>query len=190
MLIKTVVVGPLGTNCYIVADKPGSAAFVIDPGEDALDIMDALDEDDLTIEKILITHGHFDHIQAAGDLKKARGGDILAHPADGFPGADGDIAEGDVLAIDGVKLTVMETPGHSLGSCSFMGDRMLFCGDLLFQGSVGRTDFEGGSMDELMNSLARLKKLPNETIVYPGHGPRTTIGAEKESNPFLLMGRS
>lgn len=189
MLIKTVVVGPLATNCYIVADGPGAEAFVIDSGDDALDILDALEEDDLSVGKILITHAHFDHINAAGDLKKARGGMIYAHSADSMPGADEEIAEGDELAAGGVKFTVMHTPGHSLGSCTFAGPNMIFCGDLLFEGSVGRTDFPGGSTEELMNSLARIKRLPNETIVYPGHGPRTTIGNEKASNPFLLMGR-
>lgn len=188
MLIKTVVVGPLATNCYIVAEKPGRDAFVIDPGEDALDIMDSLDEDDLTVGKILITHGHFDHIQGAWDLRKTRGGVILAHPGDKVEAINGEIAEGDELEVGGITLKVMHTPGHSLGSCTFAADNAIFCGDLLFEGSVGRTDFPGGSMEELMNSLARIKRLPNTMAVYPGHGPKTTIGNEKASNPFLLMG--
>lgn len=185
MLIKTIVVGPLATNCYIVADKPGGPAFVIDPGEDALDIMESLDEDDLTVGSILLTHGHFDHIQAAGELKKARGGMILAHKGDALDFADAEFSEGDTLEAGGLKLTVMHTPGHSLGSSTFIGQNEIFCGDLLFEGSVGRTDFPGGSTEELMNSLARLKRLPDGTAVYPGHGPKTFIGVEKRSNPFL-----
>ena len=188
MQIKTVVVGPLGTNCYIVSGDAGGEAFVIDPGEDALDIIDALDEDNLDVAAIVLTHGHFDHIQAAGDLKKAKGGDIYAHPADAVPGTDEPLIDGQMLTAGEVTLTVISTPGHSRGSCSLVGEGAVFCGDLLFRDSVGRTDFAGGSMPELLKSLERLKELPDETVVFPGHGPETTIGREKMMNPFMSMG--
>jgi len=187
MIIKTVVVGSLATNCYIVARKAGGNAFVIDPGEDALDIMDALDEDDLKVGKILVTHGHFDHTQGAWDLKKARGGEIYAHPGDELPGVDRDLEEGMELDVDGVLLKVLHTPGHSPGSISFVGKKEIFSGDLIFQGSVGRTDFPGGSVDRLMESLDLLRGFSDYMNVYPGHGPKTTIGEEKASNPYMLI---
>jgi hydroxyacylglutathione hydrolase len=188
MKVKTVVVGPLGTNCYVVTGDAGGEAIVIDPGEDALDIIDVLNNDNLDVAAIVLTHGHFDHIQAAGDLKKAKGGDIYADPADAVPGADKQLAEGQEFVAGGAKLTVLKTPGHSRGSCSLVGEGAVFCGDLLFRDSVGRTDFEGGSMEELLKSLDRLKELPDDTVVFPGHGPNTTIGREKTMNPYMSMG--
>lgn len=190
MKIKTVVVGPLGTNCYIITGDEAGEALVIDPGDDALDIIDALNEDNLEVSAIVLTHGHFDHIQAAGDIKKSKGGRIFAHPADQVPGTDEPLAEGDELTAGGAVLRVILTPGHSRGSCSLIGDGAVFCGDLLFRDSVGRTDFEGGSMAELLRSLDKLKELPDETVVFPGHGPETTIGREKMMNPFMSMGAS
>jgi glyoxylase-like metal-dependent hydrolase (beta-lactamase superfamily II) len=187
LILKTVVVGPLATNCYILARDSGGPAFVIDPGEDVLDIIDALDEDNLKVGRILITHGHFDHTQAAWDLKKARGGDILSHTGDGLPGTDGELKDGQQLELNGVVLTVWYTPGHSKGSVSLVGKKEVFCGDLLFQGSVGRTDFEGGSVDELMASLDRLRELADTTAVFPGHGPATNIGVERATNPYMLL---
>lgn len=185
MKVETVVVGPLGTNCYIVTGDAGGEAIVIDPGDDAPAIIEALQRDKLGVKAIVLTHGHFDHIQAAGSLKKSKGGDIYAHPADQVPGSDRPLDEGLEFQAGGAVLRTICTPGHSQGSCSLVGDGAVFCGDLLFRDSVGRTDFEGGSMPELMRSLDRLKKLPDETIVFPGHGPDTTIGREKLMNPFM-----
>ncbi len=190
MEVKTVVVGPLGTNCYIVSGEGGGDSFVIDPGDDALDIIEALSKDKLTVRTIILTHGHFDHIQAAGAVKKATGAEVYAHPADQVPGVDKPLSDGLELVAGGETLLVMTTPGHSRGSCSLVGDGAVFCGDLLFRDSVGRTDFEGGSMPELLRSLERLKELPNETTVFPGHGPSTTIGREKMMNPFMQRGMS
>ncbi len=188
MKVKTVVVGPLGTNCYIVSGDAGGTAMVIDPGEDPLDIIDALEENKLKVKAIVLTHGHFDHIQAAGAVKKATGADVYAQPADHVPGTDKPLTDGLKLTVGGEEFRVITTPGHSQGSCSLVGEGAVFCGDLLFRDSVGRTDFEGGSMPELLASLERLKELPDDTIVFPGHGPDTTIGREKMMNPFMTRG--
>jgi hydroxyacylglutathione hydrolase len=187
MIIKTVVVGPLGTNCYIVAAHSGGKAMVIDPGEDASNIAAALDKDNLKLAYIVTTHAHFDHIQAAKELKQAKGGEIYGHPADGLPFADKELKDGMEFELDGLKLKIIHTPGHSAGSCSILVDGALFGGDLLFAGSVGRTDFPGGSYEALLDSLDKLRPLPVETRVYPGHGPATTLGIEIESNPYFQM---
>jgi hydroxyacylglutathione hydrolase len=159
--------------------------MVIDPGEDAQEIAAALDEDSLKLSFIVTTHAHFDHIQGAKELQQTKGGEIYGHPADGLPFADKELAEGMEFDLDGLKLTVIHTPGHSAGSCSILADGAIFGGDLLFEGSVGRTDFPGGSYEELLDSLDKLRPLPPETIVYPGHGPATTLGREIEINPFF-----
>ncbi|MFH1736900.1 MAG: MBL fold metallo-hydrolase [Actinomycetota bacterium] len=187
MIVKVVVVGTLATNCYIVAAEKGGHAMVVDPGEDAPAIMAALDEDDLKIDRIVVTHGHFDHTQGAWDLKKARGGEIYAHPAEDLPGTDRELADGQEFDIDGLHIKVIQTPGHSRGSCALIADGAVFSGDLLFTGGVGRTDFPGGSTEELLNSLDKLRTFPDNTVVYPGHGPATTIGEEKANNPFMLI---
>lgn len=189
MIVKTVVVGPLATNCYVVAGRPGGTAMVIDPGEDAADIAAALDEDALKLGFIVTTHAHFDHIQGARELKQAKGGEIYGHPADGLPFADKELAEGMEFNLDGLKLKVIHTPGHSTGSCSILTDGAIFGGDLLFEGSVGRTDFPGGSQEQLLESLDKLRPMPEETIIYPGHGPATTLKQEIEFNPFFQMRR-
>lgn len=188
MLVKTIVVGSLATNCYLVAAKKGGNALVIDPGEDAPEIIKALDEDKLKVSAILLTHGHFDHTQGSWDLKEQKGGEIYCHPAESLPGTDHPLAEGQEFDVDGLRFKVMLTPGHSRGSCAFVTDEAIFSGDLIFDGGVGRTDFPGGSVDDLMKSLEKLKKLPDETKVYPGHGPSSTVGQQKEENPFMRLG--
>ena len=187
MIVKTVVVGTLATNCYIVAAKKGGRALVIDPGDDAPAIMTALDEDKLKVDRIVVTHGHFDHTQGAWELKKDRGGEIYAHPAEDLPGTDHELADGQQFDIDGLHIKVIQTPGHSRGSCTLIADGAVFSGDLLFVGGVGRTDFPGGSTEDLLNSLDKLRTFSDNTVVYPGHGPATTIGEEKASNPFMLI---
>lgn len=187
MIVKTVVVGPLETNCYIIADQAGGEAMVIDPGEDAGKIITALDDDRLKVAFIITTHAHFDHIQGAKELKEAKGGQIYTHPAECLPFADMELAEGMEFDLAGLSLKVIETPGHSAGSCSILVDGVIFSGDLLFAGGVGRTDFPGGSVDELLDSLDKLRTMPDETVVYPGHGPATTLKREKETNPFFKI---
>lgn len=185
MIIKTVVVGPLATNCYIVAAQKDGKAMVIDPGEDAPEILDALEADGLKAVYIVTTHAHFDHIQAVRELKAATGAEVFGHPADGLPFADSELVDGMEFFFDGLTLKVIHTPGHSPGSCSLLTEGALFSGDLLFEGSVGRTDFPGGSYDQLLDSLDKIRPLPGSTVVYPGHGPATTMGREVEFNPFF-----
>ncbi len=187
MIVKTIVVGPLETNCYIVAARKGGNAMVIDPGEDAGKIISALEEDRLKLAYIFVTHAHFDHIQAAKELKQAKGGAIYANPAECLPFADEELAGGMKFDIDGVSLEIIDTPGHSAGGCSVLADGAIFSGDLLFEGAVGRTDFPGGSVDQLLDSLDKLRTLPEETIVYPGHGPSTPLGREIKNNPFFQV---
>jgi glyoxylase-like metal-dependent hydrolase (beta-lactamase superfamily II) len=185
VLLKVVVVGPLATNCYIVAGQQNSKAMIIDPGEDAPEIIDALEADGLKAVYIVTTHAHFDHIQAVREVKKATGAEIFGHPADGLPYADKELTDGMEFFLDGLTFKVIHTPGHSAGSCSLLTDGALFSGDLLFEGSVGRTDFPGGSYDALLDSLDKLRPLPEDTVVYPGHGPATTLKREIEFNPFF-----
>jgi hydroxyacylglutathione hydrolase len=190
MIVKTIVVGPLQTNCYIVAGEPGGKAMVIDPGEDAKDIVAALDEGNFKLAYIVTTHAHFDHIQAAQELKQTKGGEIYGHPAEVLPFADKELVEGMEFDLDGLTLRVIHTPGHSAGSCSIKTDGAIFSGDLLFESAIGRTDFPGGSVDQILDSLDKLRKMPDETIVYPGHGPATKIGQEKKANPFFQIRKS
>lgn len=184
MLVKKLVVGPLWTNCYIVASERGGEAAVIDPGDDAHAILEALAQDDLKVKYIVNTHGHFDHTDGNSDLKAATGAKLAASKTEKDE-ADVPLAEGQVLEVDGVELKVLETPGHTKGSISLLTHDRLFAGDLLFAGSIGRTDMPGGSVKQMMESLRKVSGLPGQTIVYPGHGPQTTIKAEKETNPFL-----
>lgn len=184
MILKKLVVGPLWTNCYILASRAGGEAAVIDPGDDARAIIDALNQDDLKVRYIINTHAHFDHIEANEDLKKETGAKVASHPKENSQ-PDISLEEGQLLELEDVKIKVMETPGHSEGSISLLVNDKLFSGDLLFSGSVGRTDLPGGSVDALRNSLRKLASLPDNTVVYPGHGPQTTLKKEKESNPYF-----
>lgn len=204
-MMKTLVVGPLDVNCYIVWE--GDSAFVIDPGGDADLIARELKKEGLSVAYIINTHGHFDHVGGDADMK-ALGGVLAIHPEDApllEEAPDHGILYGvkvpkqsapDEFLKDGMKLTsgsitleVLHTPGHSRGGVCFFdrknGD--LFTGDTLFAGSVGRTDFEGGSFDELMDSIkTKILPLGDSVRVHPGHGPSSTIGREKKVNPFIL----
>lgn len=202
MRVVTLPVGGLQTNCYIVVHN--SDACVIDPGADANGIMAALAEEGVTPSRILLTHGHADHVAAAAALKRLTGAAIAAHPADGFLlGAtengiarmlglteaivpDVALADSAIVLAGGVEFTVLATPGHTPGSCCFYSakEQVLFSGDTLFRGSIGRSDLPGGDQRTLQRSLSRLKQLPAEVEVYPGHGPGTTIGRERMSNRY------
>jgi len=201
--VTAMPLGPLDTNCYVVhSDRE---AMVIDPGGDADEILSFLESEKLALSGILNTHLHFDHIQGNADLVAATGVTILASPKDGYLletelGGGGMMGfprtpafsfialdEGD-LPLLGTTCRVLATPGHSPGSLSFYFAELgaVFVGDLLFYRSVGRTDFPGSSERELMRSVrTKIFTLPENTLVYPGHGPETTVGQERLNNPFF-----
>lgn len=203
--VEPLIVGPLFSNCYIVWDEDTKQGVVIDPGDDAGDIMDTIKRLGIKIEYILATHGHFDHVGAVAPLRKELNVDFLAHEDDFFFIEDGEnaarrwgidieqppkpdrfIKDGDKIKVGKFELEVLYTPGHSPGGVCFLYDKMVFGGDTLFQGSIGRTDFRKGSFEDLSKSIKnRLYILPDDTIVYTGHGPVTTIGDEKRYNAFV-----
>jgi glyoxylase-like metal-dependent hydrolase (beta-lactamase superfamily II) len=211
MIIKMLTVGALYTNCYIVGCAETREALIMDPGFDreveAQRILREVDQRDLEVRYIVNTHGHPDHTSGNGVIKKATGAPILIHEYDapmlteagkslarlfglrtGPPPADRMLHDGDAIQIGGVTLKVLHTPGHSKGSISLLGDDVVFTGDTLFAGSIGRYDLPGGSFQEIMRSIKnRLARLPDHVKVYPGHGPASTMGEEKRNNPFLLM---
>ncbi len=199
-------VGPLRSNSYIVYDDGTREAVVIDAGDDAWLILETLQERRLKLNAVYATHGHFDHVMAVDDLKQALKIPFYIHRLDlevlsmaremtrrflGIdvgdpPSPDGYLEDGQTIQVGGETLRVIHTPGHSPGSVCFYGGGMLFSGDLLFMGSVGRTDAPGGSAEQLTHSiLEKVFKLPDDVKVYPGHGPETTIGWEKKHNPFV-----
>ncbi|MFO7840461.1 MAG: MBL fold metallo-hydrolase [Desulfosalsimonadaceae bacterium] len=207
MIIKTLAVGPIMANCYIIGCENSKQAAVVDPGDEADKILTALSREGLTVKYILNTHGHFDHVGANRRMKEVTGAELLIHSADApmldmvpqaaasfglsaesSPRPDRTIAEGDAVAFGDITLRVLHTPGHSPGGVSFHCDGAVFVGDTLFAGSIGRTDFEGGNFNTLIASIKnKLLPLGDDVTVYTGHGPATTIGEEKRRNPFLQM---
>ncbi len=207
MIFRHLVVGPLACNCYIVGDETTKQGMVIDPGAEGRAILRAVSELGLSIKLIVVTHAHFDHVGAVPAVKEATGAELAIHEADAsmrlgpFARMMASISggsfsrvsqperllrDGDVIEIDSLRFTVLHTPGHSLGGISLYGHGMVFTGDTLFNYGVGRSDFPGCSHRQLIDSIKRkLMSLPDDTIVYPGHGPPTTIGEEKRGNPFL-----
>jgi glyoxylase-like metal-dependent hydrolase (beta-lactamase superfamily II) len=204
MIIKRLAVGQLETNAYVIGDEGTKLGVVIDPGDEGDRIMDVVKGNNLEINAIVCTHSHFDHIGAAGDIRKETGAKILLHKDDlegyglakeqasfwGFdiedlPQPDDYIDEGDTLQVGSLSFKILHTPGHSPGGISLYGEGIVLTGDTIFQGSVGRTDFPGGSIEQLKESFRRLLALPRETKVYSGHGPETTIGREKKENFFV-----
>lgn len=204
MIIKRLSVGPLETNAYIVGDEETKKAIVVDPGDEPDRILDEVKSDGLNVESVICTHAHFDHIGAAGDIKKETGAKILLHKNDleaydlakdqaafwGFsidelPRPDEFVDEGDEIKVGNLSFKVLHTPGHSKGGICLEGEGIIITGDTIFQGSVGRTDFPGGSIDELKKSFKRIIDLPEETRIYCGHGPETTVGSERKFNFFV-----
>ncbi len=201
MIIKTLPVGQLESNCYIIADEDTLKAIVIDPGDEPDRIIEDLDG--LTVEHIVLTHAHFDHAGAVGEIKNATGAKIVIHENEkehyagikdqgafwGFnlsdlPEPDTFVKDGDEIVLGSFAFTVIHTPGHTPGGICLYLPEVVITGDTLFRGSVGRTDFPGGSIAELKNSFKRLMTLPDDTQVLPGHGPASTIGHEKSMNMF------
>lgn len=203
---RSLAVGPLGTNCYIIWDAKTRKAAVIDPGGDRDRIIDSVESLALNVEWVLLTHRHPDHIFCAGDLSKKWSTRIGMHSSDEEYMAEMlDVAEmfydvstyvhfspsdllidGDTIQLGESQIRVLHTPGHSQGGICFVTDAGVFCGDTIFAGSIGRTDFPGGSYPQIIESIKnQLLTMPPETPLYPGHGPATTVGVERETNPFL-----
>ena len=208
MIVQMFTVGRFFTNCYVVGCEQTTEAILIDPGFDdhfeAEKIFKFVDENALTLKFIVNTHGHPDHTCGNGMVKKKFHVPILVHKHDahtfgesgkkiaeffGFenssPPADMLLHDTDLVKFGKIILKVMHTPGHSRGSISLLGEKEVFTGDTLFAGSIGRTDFPESSEPDMKLSLRELADLPDHFVVYPGHGPATTIGEEKRSNPFL-----
>ena len=202
-------VGPLQCNCYIVGDPEAKQAIVIDPGDDADALVASLNARGLQVTAIVATHAHFDHVLAAERLRELTGAPFYLHDADrplldwlqesgryflGLelgppPEVDSSAGEGDRLVAGAVELEVLHTPGHSPGSISLIAPGVVFSGDTLFAGSVGRTDLPGGDTDALVKAVkAKLFPLGEEIHVLPGHGPATTLGREMRTNPFVGIG--
>jgi hydroxyacylglutathione hydrolase len=205
LIIKTLAVGPIMANCFILGCEKTKEAVVIDPGDETDRILSALGELKLTLKYILCTHGHFDHVGGNKKLKQATGADILIHSLDApmlsqlivhaasfglssenSPPADRTIEDGETISFGEISLKVIHTPGHSPGGVVFYTDRTAFVGDTLFAGSIGRTDLPGGDYETLISSIKnKLFTLDDDVKVLPGHGPESTIGKEKRSNPFV-----
>ena len=212
MLVVGFPAGPWQTNCWVVAPAAGEECVVVDPGYGAEGPLDELlDQHRLRPVAVLLTHGHVDHTWSVVPVCGAKGVPALMHPADrgmlvepasaigappgtpimgrldwAEPDDVRELKDGEVLELAGLQLRVDETPGHTPGSITFLADGEFFSGDLLFAGSIGRTDFPGGSFEQIQQSLERVAlALPDETVVRPGHGPDTTIGRERVSNPFM-----
>jgi hydroxyacylglutathione hydrolase len=205
VILETLALGDYQTNCYIYAPAKGKKGFIIDPGDEARIIFKRIKELDLSIDYIILTHGHPDHTGALKQVHEATGAPILMHGGDapmlkdkllhsllGFTHAHVEahriLVDSEILETGELGLKVIHTPGHTPGCICLLGDGMVFTGDTLFNKGIGRTDLPGGDAHLLMMSIyEKLLSLPDETIVYPGHGPSSTIGDERRGNPFLSV---
>ena len=207
MILETFPVGPLQCNCTLLGDEGAGEAIVIDPGDEVSRIFRRLSDLHLKVKQILVTHAHIDHVGGALKLKRLTGAPILLNENDlpllkmmeaqaawvGVPtpevaAPDASLSDGLVVGLDRYPAQVLHTPGHTQGSVClhFVPLKMVIAGDTLFAGSIGRTDLPGGNSRQILQSIeSRLMSLPDETRVLPGHGPETTIGAERNDNPFL-----
>jgi glyoxylase-like metal-dependent hydrolase (beta-lactamase superfamily II) len=209
MILQTIPVGPLQCNCSILGDEETGTAIVIDPGDEAERVAEAVKKLGLTVTHIVHTHAHIDHIGGSAEFKRLCGGKALLHEGDQWlyehldmqgqmvgmsvteaVALDAKLEEGDRFDLGHDKLEVLHTPGHSPGSCTFVierdGRQLVFAGDTLFAGSIGRTDLWGGNSEEILSSLrGKLMELDDDAEVITGHGASTTIGAERRNNPFI-----
>lgn len=205
MIIEQLPVGLIAANAYVVIDEATLVAAVIDPGGDVDRILEVVREYGATVSVVINTHGHFDHMAGNAELLRATGAQLAAHRFDApllslgggaglfgiegvsSPAPDLFLDQGDAIELGESRLTCIYTPGHTPGGISLHSpaDAALFTGDTLFASGIGRTDLPGGDYDTLMGSIRRLLALPGETLVYPGHGPATTIADERDGNPFL-----
>jgi len=207
MIHEILPVGPLQCNCSVIGDETTREAMVIDPGDDIEEVLALIDKHNLQVKQVVITHAHIDHVGGAMKLRAATGAPILLNQNDyallkmldvqaawigmkdpGKVEIDQSVGQADTVRAGSLTANVIHTPGHTEGSVClyFPAESKLIAGDTLFAGSIGRTDLPGGSMEKIINSLhERVLALPDDTLVVPGHGPLTTIGEERESNPFL-----
>lgn len=205
--IQPLQVGPLQTNCYLVYCSNTKHGVVIDPGWSGKKIYDRVKELEIDVKSILVTHTHFDHVGGAAELVKLSHAPLLLHPLskdivgdahlharyfgleiDPVPVPDSFIDEGQIIPVGNGQLEVIYTPGHAPEHICFYArsENIIFDGDVMFNGGIGRTDLPGGDYDQLINSIQKkLMVLPDDTIVYPGHGPVTKIGLERQINPYL-----
>ena len=202
LVVDTFVMGPFRSNCYVVrAERRVAEAVVVDPGDDPTPLRLELARMGARTAGILVTHTDVDHIGGVGELADGTGSEVWAPAAEVEALRSGEtrggmrvpahdpahtVADGDELTVAGITFEVLDVPGHSPGHVAFLAEGELFSGDLLFAGSVGRVDLEGGSWDTLLDSVrGLLDRLPADTVVHPGHGPATTLGRELQTNPFL-----
>ncbi len=190
-MLRKIVVGPFQANCYIVGHPETREGLVIDPGGDVHRIVTELGRAQVRLLYILITHGHVDHTAGAPDLARITGAPVLIHPLDA-QGLDfrphGSLTEGQEIRLGSYTISVIHTPGHSPGGVCFHAPGAVFTGDTLFAGSIGRTDFPGGNHDLLVEGVStKIFTLGDDLRVYPGHGPASTIGRERLTNPFFRL---
>jgi len=207
LMVRGIVVGVFAENCWIIGSRRTREAIAIDPGDQPDEILALAKDMGLNIKLIANSHGHLDHVLGIRGVQEATGAKLLLHareleiiqsaagaaasllgrPVEPLPAPDHLLEDGDEVEVEGVKLTVLHTPGHTPGSLSYYCDGLLFSGDTLFRGSIGRTDLPGGDYEQEMSSIVdRLLALPDETIVLPGHMQETKIGIERQTNPFVL----
>lgn len=206
MFLETIGRNKYGINSYILADENNKSAVVVDPGVNYESIMYTIKEHGFVLKAILLTHGHCDHIADVQKLKEktlapvychVKDNELLMHAALNYSkdfgmgnlefSADELVRDGDQLDFDGIKLSVIHTPGHTKGGVCYLSGNIMFTGDTLFAGSMGRTDLYGGNENHMTASLNKLAQMPDAITVYPGHGPKSTMKLEKETNPFLRL---
>ena len=205
MILRCLPVGEMEANCYILACEKTRQGVVVDPGAEPEEVLRAVAEENISVREIVATHGHFDHIGWARDVQQALGAPFAIHREDLFlvhglkdaaaffgttvgepPEVDRLLADGDEVRFGEEFLRVLHTPGHSPGGITLVRDRVALVGDCLFAGSIGRTDLPGQSHEVLIASIQdRIMSLGDDTGIYPGHGPSTTVGEERRHNPFL-----
>lgn len=201
MVVRTVITGNIEENCHLIWDK-NKHCLVVDPGDDCNRILEVIEMHHLSVKKIILTHGHYDHVGAVNELKKATGAIVISHeeekelilnpdlslaryisPDFSIPQVDSYVKEGDVISAGNLSLTVMHTPGHTQGGMCLYGHGILFSGDTVFYGTLGRWDFPTGNLSKLGHSIIhKIFTLPEDTVIYSGHGPKTTVGEEKIHN--------
>ena len=205
MILERIAVGPLAVNCYIIGCEKTRQLAVIDPGDEVERIESAIKKNDLSLKYILLTHGHVDHVAQLARLKNKIPAEVLMHAEDlflfenisiqavmfglpdpGHPQPDRFVTDDEKLRLGELELRVLHTPGHSPGSVTYQIKDNLFVGDLIFSGSIGRTDLPGGNYETLITAVQKkIFTFPDETKIYPGHGPMTTVGQERRFNPFF-----